>query len=88
MRATPSGASEKGDELRRSVGESRTEKLPNQINSVQRVEVTEAVRNAYVDLTTWAKRSGHAIHAKVHVADRWIAATAIAYNLDLAETVQ
>ena len=36
--------------------------------------------------TAWAKQNGHAIHQKIHTADRWVAATALAYGLELAAT--
>jgi predicted nucleic acid-binding protein len=44
------------------------------------------VREAYVDLTVWGHEHGHAIGQPVHVADRWIAASAIAWGLVLATT--
>jgi|SRR5947209_16038954 len=34
-------------------------------------------------LRTACKRAGHALHDKIHEADRWIAATAIRYGLPL-----
>ncbi|MGI9118576.1 MAG: hypothetical protein ACR2G7_00310 [Acidimicrobiales bacterium] len=39
---------------------------------------------AYVDLRTWAVRSGHGLGAKDHEADRWVAAVAMAAKLPLA----
>ncbi len=50
----------------------------------QRIAVTEAVREAYVDLTAWARADGHPLCAKDHVGDRWVAATVLAYGVELA----
>ena len=49
------------------------------------IQVNELVQAAFVDLTVWAKDAGHGISAKDHTADRWIAATALAHGLELAE---
>lgn len=42
------------------------------------------VTDAYVNLRSWAVRTGHGIGAKNHEADRWVAAVAIAAQLPLA----
>lgn len=68
----------------RNWGQNRTERLETQITALQIIQVTGSVQSSYVDLTVWAKTNGHAIHAKQHTADRWIAATALAYNLEIA----
>jgi len=65
-------------------GEQRTAALVTRIESVARFQVSQAVQDEYVRLTVWAKQHGHAIHDKIHTADRWIAATALAHGLDLA----
>ena len=62
----------------------RLEELDTLLASVQVVPVTEAVQASYVGLTVWARQSGHAIHQRGHAADRWIAATAMAWDLELA----
>ena len=38
---------------------------------------------AFVRITLDCRRSGHALGQKEHVADRWVAATAIAIHLPL-----
>lgn len=38
----------------------------------------DEVTYAYVDLRTWAVRSGHGLCAKDHEADRWVVAVAMA----------
>ncbi|MGH3565222.1 MAG: hypothetical protein ACRDRH_04160 [Pseudonocardia sp.] len=45
--------------------------------------VTDDVVAAYVDLSVACRSAGHALHQKVHVADRWVAATAIALDRPL-----
>ena len=44
----------------------------------------EDVTDAYVQVRTWAVRTGHGLGAKEHEADRWVAAVAVAANLPLA----
>jgi len=41
------------------------------------------VTDAYVDLRTWAVRTGHGLGAKDHEADRWVAAVAMAARFPL-----
>ena len=64
--------------------EKRAHALIERVEAVPRIQVAHAVQREYVDLTAWAKHNGHAIHQKVHTADRWVAATALAYGLQLA----
>jgi predicted nucleic acid-binding protein len=47
------------------------------------VPVDERVIDAFVQITVDCRRSGHALGQKEHVADRWIAATAIAIRRPL-----
>lgn len=68
----------------RNWGEQRTAALLERIGSVPTIQVNELVQAEYVGLTVWAKKAAHAIGAKEHAADRWIAATALAHGLDLA----
>ena len=42
------------------------------------------VTDAYVDVRTWAVRTGHGLGGKDHEADRWVAAVALAARLPLA----
>ena len=64
--------------------EKRAAALDARITAVPRIPANELVQAAYIDLTVWAKQEGHGIQAGIHVADRWIAATAMAYGLELA----
>ncbi len=72
--------------LLRSWGLKSTAALEAQIASVSIIPVNDRVQSAYVDLTVWAKKNGHGIYAKNHSADRWIAASAMSYALELAST--
>ena len=67
-------------------GDARTQRLLSAVDALGRIEVGLTVRDAYVDLTVWGHEHGHAIGQPVHVADRWIAASAIAWGLVLATT--
>lgn len=65
-------------------GQPRTQALITRIEAVPRIQVSDIVQQAYVALTDWGKGNGHAIAQKVHTADRWVAATALAHGFDLA----
>ena len=64
-------------------GVPRTLKLLSSIDALGRIEIGEAVREAYVSLTVWGQEHGNAIAQPDHVADRWIAASAMAWGLEL-----
>ena len=66
----------------RGWGTTRTAQLVTRVASVQTVPVTQEVQAAFVDLRVWGRQNAHAIHAKVHTADRWVAATGVAYGLE------
>jgi predicted nucleic acid-binding protein len=65
-------------------GSKRTAALEQQLASIGTIQVTSPVQAKFIELTVWAKATGHAIQDKAHTADRWIAATAIAYDLEIA----
>ena len=64
-------------------GGTRTEQLRERIAAVNLIPVPSDVVDAYVDLTVACREVGHALHAKVHTADRWVAATAVALGRPL-----
>lgn len=68
----------------RGWGEARTTALLDQLDSLGTIQVNVPVQDAFVSLTVWARENGHAIGQSDHVADRWIAASALAYDLELA----
>jgi len=63
---------------------SRTDALMKQLEGKITIPVDDKVQEKYVDLTVWSKSAAHPIFQPVHSSDRWIAATALAYDLDLA----
>ncbi|WP_197522429.1 PIN domain-containing protein [Occultella aeris] len=65
------------------LGAKRRESILSQLAGTSRVPVTEDVIVAYADLTADCKRAGHALYAKQHTGDRWVAATAIAVGVPL-----
>lgn len=67
----------------KDLGTVRHEKILIQLDETSTVPVDEDVIRAYADLTAACKRAGHALHAKQHTGDRWIAATAIAVGVPL-----
>ncbi|GAA1383905.1 hypothetical protein GCM10009613_13960 [Pseudonocardia kongjuensis] len=67
----------------RSWGEARTERLHRIVDSIPTVPVTDDVVNAYVELRVECTARGHALGQKVHGADRWVAATAVALDRPL-----
>ncbi len=67
----------------KDVGARRRESILSQLASTNQVPVTEDVVVAYADLTADCKRAGHALYAKQHTGDRWVAATAIAIGVPL-----
>lgn len=65
-------------------GAPKTQRLLTSIDALGRIEVGPTVRDAFVNLTVWGNEDGHAIAQPIHVADRWIAASAMAWGLELA----
>lgn len=64
-------------------GESRAEKLRAQLDRTATIGVDESVIDAYATLVAECRRTGHALQQKQHTADRWIAACAIAKDVEL-----
>lgn len=61
----------------------RAGRLRDQLDDTPTVPVDELVIQAFVRITVGCRRSGHALGQKEHVADRWVAATAIAIRRPL-----
>jgi predicted nucleic acid-binding protein len=68
----------------RGWGQTKTEALEAQLKALHVFQVTDNVQSSYTELTVWAKKNGHGIYQKVHTADRWVAATALAYGVEFA----
>lgn len=61
----------------------RADRLREQLDNTPTVPVDERVIDAFVQITVDCRRRGHALGQKEHVADRWVAATAIAIRRPL-----
>lgn len=55
----------------------------NELDRTPTVHLDQEVFDAFVDLTVTSRSAGAAIGQKIHTADRWIAASAIAKKLPL-----
>ena len=64
-------------------GESRVTPLLEELDSTPTIGLDETVLQSYVSLTAECRAKGHALHAKQHTGDRWIASCAIAKSLPL-----
>jgi predicted nucleic acid-binding protein len=69
--------------IARSWGERRTIALRAILDLTPTVGIDDAVIDASATLYADCRRLGHALHAKEHTADRWVAACAIAKALPL-----
>ncbi len=58
----------------------RADRLREQLDNTPTVPVDERVIEAFVQTTVNCRRLGHTLAQKPHVADRWVAATAIAIS--------
>ena len=68
---------------RNTWGESRARELRAQLDRTATIGVDESVIDAYATLVAECRRVGHALQQKQHTADRWIAACAIAKDVEL-----
>lgn len=64
-------------------GDRRVDALVDQLDSTPTIGLDDTVLQSYVSLTADCRASGHALHAKHHTADRWIASCAIAKSVPL-----
>lgn len=65
------------------LGPARSDAIAAALARTPVVPVTPEVVESFVTLSVEAKAAGHAIAAKIHTADRWVAATAIAIGAPL-----
>lgn len=61
----------------------RLEQARGQLGRTPTLPVDERVIDEAARLFAECKRAGHALHAKEHTGDRWVAATACAYDVPL-----
>lgn len=64
-------------------GEQRRALLISQLDTTPTLPVDETVIRQFAHLTAESRRRGDALANKIHTADRWIAATALAHNAGL-----
>lgn len=69
--------------LIREWGEPRRASLEKQLDSTPTIPLDDVVVRSFAHLTARARADGHAIAQKVHVADRWVAASATAHSIPL-----
>lgn len=64
-------------------GERRLHDARSQLDRTATIPVDDTVVSAYAALTAECRQHGHPLHQNLHAADRWVAATARAWNLPL-----
>jgi len=67
----------------REWGPRRMDELEGLLGRMVLLEVTEDVVRSYASVRAEAKRIGHPLHGPSQLIDRWIAATALAYQVPL-----
>lgn len=69
--------------LRAGWGELRLRRLERSLADFDVIQTGEPLINRCAELRSWASREGHGLAQKIHEADRWVAATALALGLEL-----
>lgn len=69
--------------LRAGWGELRLRRLDRSLADLDVVQTEEQLIHRCAELRAWGHRSGHPLGQKIHEADRWVAATALALDLEL-----
>jgi predicted nucleic acid-binding protein len=64
-------------------GDSRRQTAMAKLDAVPTIPADREVIDSYAELTSLCRRAGHALHDKIHTADRWVAACAVAKGLPL-----
>ena len=64
-------------------GETRRQIAMAKLDAVPTIPADREVIDSYAELTSLCRRAGHAMHDKIHTADRWVAACAVAKGLPL-----
>lgn len=77
------GAEALGGALADGWGERRLDGLREILDRTPTIRADNDVVEAHARLYAECRRTGHALHAKTHTADRWIAACAIAKGVPL-----
>lgn len=69
--------------LRAGWGELRMKRLDRSLADLDIVQTGELLILRCATLRAWAHSAGHPLAQKIHEADRWVAGTALALDLDL-----
>lgn len=69
--------------LRAGWGELRLRRLARSLSDLDVVQTEEKLINRCAELRLWAHLNGHGLGQKIHEADRWVACTALALDLEL-----
>jgi predicted nucleic acid-binding protein len=69
--------------LRAGWDDLRLRQLARSLADLDVVQTEEKLINRCAELRAWAHRAGHLLAQKVHEADRWVASTALALDLEL-----
>lgn len=64
-------------------GDTRRQTALAKLDAVPTIPADREVIDSYAELTSLCLRAGSALHDKVHTADRWVAACAVAKGLPL-----
>lgn len=64
-------------------GAPRLEQLVAQLDATATIPVTRDLSDRFAYLTAELRQAGHGLHAKRHVGDRWVAATALHLEVPL-----
>jgi predicted nucleic acid-binding protein len=69
--------------LRAGWGELRFRRLTRSLSDLDVIQTNEQLVSQSAELRAWAHRNGHPLAQKIHEADRWVASTAVALDLEL-----
>ncbi len=69
--------------LRAGWGDRCLRRLTRSLSDLDVVQTEEKLINRCAELRAWAHRAGHPLAQKVHEADRWVASTTLALDLEL-----
>lgn len=69
--------------LRAGWGEFRLRRLARSLADLDVIQSDQRLIERNAELRAWASRAGHGLAHKIHEADRWVATTALALDLEL-----
>lgn len=69
--------------IQRDLGQTRRERIMGQLDDTATIPITRELADTYAHLAAEVTRVGHALQAKEHTGDRWVAATAVHLGVPL-----